>query len=98
MPITLCSIEFVDTHEKIELPKNSNLTAIEEMGINEIPFSCRAGCCGSCVIEITQGIEHLGTPLPEEKDFLVCLGYPGDAYRLACQCTLGGAIALKKAV
>ncbi len=98
MPITLCSIEIVDTQEIIELPQNSNLTAIEEMGINEIPFSCRAGCCGSCVVEIIQGIDHLGTPLQEEKDFLMCLGYQGEAYRLACQCTLSGPISLRKAI
>ena len=98
MPITLCSIEMTETREIIELPKNSNLIAIEEMGINSIPFSCRAGCCGSCVIEVTQGIEHLGTPLPEEKDFLICLGYAEGHFRLACQCNISGSIALKKAV
>lgn len=98
MPIDLCSVEIIDTQEKIELPINTNLTALEEMGIDAIPFSCRAGCCGSCAIEITQGIENLDPPNPEEKDFLACLGYQSDGYRLACQCNLFGSISLKKAV
>lgn len=98
MPITLCTVELIDDQNEIELPINSNLTAIEEMGVNSIPFSCRAGCCGSCVVEITQGIEHIRAPLPEEKDFLICLGYPDDNYRLACQCDINGPISLRKAI
>lgn len=53
----------------------------EEAGV---PFACTEGVCGTCVIEVTQGMENLSPFTQEEKDFL------GNSQneRLACQCKL----------
>jgi len=56
-------------------------SACEEAGV---PFACTEGVCGTCVIEVVQGMENLSPFTLEEKDFLGDQG----CERLACQCKL----------
>ncbi|MEM7175493.1 MAG: 2Fe-2S iron-sulfur cluster-binding protein [Chlamydiota bacterium] len=53
----------------------------EEAGV---PFACEEGVCGTCVIEIEEGMENLSSFTEEEEDFL---GEP-ETERLACQCRI----------
>ena len=53
----------------------------EEAGV---PFCCEEGVCGTCVIEVEEGMEHLSEFTEEESDFL---GEP-ETERLACQCKI----------
>jgi len=53
----------------------------EESGV---PFACTEGVCGTCVIEVVEGMEQLSAFTQEEEDFL---GDQGKE-RLACQCRL----------
>ncbi|MFT7616243.1 MAG: ferredoxin [Candidatus Woesearchaeota archaeon] len=48
-----------------------------------IPFGCTEGICGSCLVEVEEGMENLTEPTQEEKDFEI-----EDKQRLACQCVL----------
>ncbi|MEU2063707.1 2Fe-2S iron-sulfur cluster-binding protein [Streptomyces sp. NPDC013455] len=74
---------------EILLPAGSPLTDIEyETPRRHIPFGCRSGACGACVVEVVEGAAGLGEPDPEELDFLEDLGKAGGTYRLACQCRL----------
>jgi ferredoxin len=63
--------------------------ACEEAGV---PFACTEGVCGTCVIEVEEGMENL-TPFTEaEEDFLGEM----DEERLACQCKIkGGCVKVK---
>lgn len=71
---------FEDTDETIELEDGSPIQeACEEAGV---PFACTEGCCGTCVIEVTEGMENLSRFTQEEADFLGDL----EKERLACQC------------
>jgi len=74
----------------VELPANTPLTDLEfELhGQTSIPFGCRLGVCGACVIEVVEGVGAFDSKGAGEADFLATLGYPGDAFRLACQCRL----------
>ncbi len=86
----MAKLIFEDNQEEFELPDNSPLTeACEEAGV---PFACTEGVCGTCVIEVTEGMENL-TPFNEaEADFLGEL----DKERLACQCKIrGGCVKIK---
>ncbi|SKC86078.1 Ferredoxin [Burkholderia sp. CF099] len=80
--------------QKLEvlLPANSSLTEVEfELhGQESIPFGCRSGACGACVIEVLNGIDALGAQRPSEETFLVNLGFCGRQFRLACQCRIAG--------
>ena len=53
----------------------------EEAGI---PFACEEGLCGTCVIEVEEGMENLSEFTQEESDFLG----DSDCERLACQCKM----------
>lgn len=75
-------IIFEDSGDEIEVEPNGPIaTACEEAGV---PFACTEGVCGTCVIEVKEGMENLSDYTQEEKDFLGDMG----CERLACQCKL----------
>ncbi|MCX6988437.1 MAG: 2Fe-2S iron-sulfur cluster-binding protein [Chlamydiia bacterium] len=75
---------FENTNEEIELEDGASITeACEEAGV---PFACTEGVCGTCVIEVVEGMNHLSAFTQEEMDFLG----DQDRERLACQCKLSG--------
>ncbi|MGL4883056.1 MAG: 2Fe-2S iron-sulfur cluster-binding protein [Waterburya sp.] len=86
------------TDELVDLPTNSNLTALAEFKSSLIPFSCRVGACGACVIEVLEGISNLTKANQSERDFLTRLGYPELRYRLACRCRLKDNITIKSVI
>ncbi len=79
----MATLRFNHSDEEIELPDGSGLAeACEEAGV---PFACTEGVCGTCVIEVKEGMENLSEPTTEEKDFL---GEESCGERLACQCKI----------
>lgn len=79
----MAKLIFDHNEEEIELEDNSPIAeACEEAGV---PFACTEGVCGTCVIEVTDGKEHLSEPTQEERDFL---GEGTCDERLACQCKI----------
>jgi ferredoxin len=75
---------FEGTGEEKDLEEDSPIaTVCEEAGV---PFACTEGICGTCVVEVLEGMEHLSPFTQEEKDFLG----EQDRERLACQCKLRG--------
>jgi ferredoxin len=80
----------VDTHEEHLLEDGSELQeACENSGV---PFACTEGVCGTCVIEVVEGMENLSEFNQAEADFLGDLG----TERLACQCKIkSGCVKIK---
>lgn len=79
----MAKLVFEDSDE-IEIPDGDPIMeACEEAGI---PFACTEGVCGTCVIEVTEGMENLSEFNQAEADFLGDLG----SERLACQCKIKG--------
>ncbi len=75
---------FIDTDEEVEVPDGESIAeACEEAGV---PFACTEGVCGTCVIEVEEGMDNLSEFTQEEEDFLGDM----DNERLACQCKLKG--------
>ena len=81
---------FENTGEEKDLAEDSPLhETCEEAGV---PFACTEGVCGTCVIEVVDGMENLSEFTQEEKDFLG----DQDRERLACQCRIkGGCVRIK---
>jgi ferredoxin len=50
-----------------------------------IPFGCRVGSCGACVVEIVASDAPCGSGGEDERAFLSKLGFSPDRHRLACQ-------------
>ena len=91
------TIKLIPINKEVMLPHGSSLTELEFecFDMSGITFGCRAGVCGACVIQVMQGIEYLGDKRQEERGFLARLGFPDDDFRLACQCTLNGAVTIR---
>ncbi|MER5632951.1 2Fe-2S iron-sulfur cluster-binding protein [Streptomyces nitrosporeus] len=89
-------LKILPTGTEILLPAGSPLTEVEyEISQQLIPFGCRSGACGACVIEVLEGFGSLGEPDDDELDFLHDLGRTGGTHRLACQCRLQGDAAVR---
>lgn len=70
--------------EEIIVENGSSLEApCEECGV---PFACSGGICGSCIIEIQEGMENLSEPTQAEINFLGNDGVLKE--RMACQCSI----------
>lgn len=86
----MAKLFFENLQEEVTLPDGAPIMeACEEAGI---PFACTEGVCGTCVIEVTDGMENLSAFNEAESDFL------GDSAteRLACQCCiLKGCVKIK---
>jgi ferredoxin len=68
---------------------------VEGAGIG-IPFSCRAGNCGSCATEVLEGGENLTKQTGREGFLLQALGVDTKHYRLLCMTELQGDVVLGK--
>ncbi len=67
--------------QEVEIQDGEKIVdAIEELGV---PIGCSNGVCGTCEIEILEGMENLSPLNDEEKD----LGMEGNK-RLGCQCVI----------
>jgi ferredoxin len=78
----MAKLIFENTQEEVEIEDGKPIKdQCEQAGI---PFACSEGVCGSCIIEVTEGMENLSEFTQAEKDFL------GDMQteRLACQCKI----------
>ncbi|HSX11549.1 MAG TPA: 2Fe-2S iron-sulfur cluster-binding protein [Chlamydiales bacterium] len=86
----MAKIIFEDNREETDLPDGSPIAeACEQAGI---PFACTEGVCGTCVIEVTDGMGNLSDFNQAEADFLGEL----DKERLACQCKIkSGCVKIK---
>ncbi len=68
--------------EELELEEGASLKEVcEDAGV---PFACEEGVCGTCVIEVEEGMENLTSFTQEEIDFLG----EQETERLACQCKI----------
>jgi ferredoxin len=86
----MAKLVFEDTQEEFELLDGAPIAeACEEAGV---PFACTEGVCGTCVIEVVEGMDNLSDFNQAEADFLGSL----DRERLACQCKIkGGCVKIK---
>ena len=89
-----CKVVIASTGEVFWLPRNAYLVDALELGVAGLVFGCRAGACGICVIEVTQGAGNLSPCEENEAGLLEALGFHKRSVRLACQCRLHGDIVI----
>lgn len=81
---------FVHSNEEVEVAEGEPIApACEEAGV---PFACTEGICGTCIVEVVEGMENLSPFTEAEQDFLGDMG----CERMACQCKMkNGRVKLK---
>jgi ferredoxin len=89
-----CKVVIRSTGEVFRLPRSAYLSDAIELGVAGLIFGCRAGACGICAIEVTEGMENLSPCEESEAGMLEALGFDQGSMRLACQCRLYGDIVI----
>lgn len=82
-------ITFKSDGKTAEVPAGTSLTQAAEDAGASIPFSCKAGVCVSCLINVNKGMENLTPPTENEKATLEGFGAKPNQ-RLACQVVVNG--------
>ncbi len=78
----MAKLIFTTTEEEMIIEDGAPIQeCCEDAGV---PFACTEGICGTCVIEVEEGMDNLSDYTQEEEDFL---GEKG-CERLACQCKI----------
>ena len=88
-------LTFEDIGVTVTVPAGTRVIDISEKVGSGIIYGCREGDCGTCMMKVTEGWEHLTQPsVLEDKVLRENMGGRHD--RLACQAqVLDGEIAVK---
>jgi len=78
----------------VDVPPGSSLPQVCTEHPLPIVFGCRAGRCGSCLVQVLSGATNLCTPNLREARTLDVLDAEPD-WRLACQCIAFGDVRLR---
>ena len=70
------------------------LAAGEEAGV-EMEAGCFNCSCGTCVVEVVSGMEHLDPPTPEELDVLDQWNRDPEKFRLTCCVKMNGDVTIR---
>ncbi|MBN6188440.1 2Fe-2S iron-sulfur cluster binding domain-containing protein [Aneurinibacillus sp. BA2021] len=88
------TIDFKTSGKKLEVPKEANLLRMSIRYEGGIPYKCGGGICGTCVVKVESGLDHLSKVSKKEVEKLG-EDLIGQGYRLACQTFVNGDIALQ---
>lgn len=89
------TVTFSKSGHSVDVASGSTLLDLEDSGKSEVPFGCRSAACGTCAIDVINGMNNLSPKNEEEQDLLDDLDMDGARRRLACQCTVYGDIEIE---
>ncbi|MFT7003352.1 MAG: ferredoxin [Sulfurimonas sp.] len=80
-------VEIVNDFLAINVKEGSTIQDIVEASGSALPFGCRDGECGTCVVEVESGVEFLSDKTDKEVKALkeACAGTCTPKSRLSCQ-------------
>lgn len=82
-------VKFIADDKEVEVPAGTEFREVCQENDMSLPFGCENGICGTCLVSIKEGAEHLSEKTEQEKETLeVLLAY--EDQRLACQCKVQG--------
>ena len=88
-------VTFEDIGVTVTVPAGTRLIEVSEKVGAGLTYGCREGECGTCMMKIVSGAEHLAAPSVLEDKVLKDI-YAGAADRLACQAqVLGGHVVVR---
>ena len=87
-------VVFKSDGKTVEVPVGASLTQIAEDSGAGIVFSCKAGVCGSCLVNVLRGMDNLSQKTDVEKATLDGLAAKPNQ-RLACQVIVKGDVEIE---
>lgn len=79
--------------ESVEVADGVNLADCDEMFDTPVLFGCRSGSCGTCVLQVVEGMDNISGMLADEKDCIPSVTKESNC-RLACQIHIEGPVKL----
>jgi len=79
----------------LTIPVGAKFTEICDRYDTPLLLGCRACSCGTCLVEVIQGMKNLSLPTESEIVLLSILAEDNPQARLACQCAVFGSVALR---
>lgn len=70
---------------EVDTPEGGRLLDVCDAHGAAIPFSCRSATCGTCRVDVLEGLDLLEPPARAEIELLALLGNDPRRCRLACQ-------------
>ncbi|WP_406053894.1 (2Fe-2S)-binding protein [Streptomyces sp. NBC_01077] len=80
--------------QQVHVPAGSPLLNVSTEHNLPIVFGCRAGRCGTCLVQVVSGSANLRAPTVREEGILKVVDAEPD-WRLACQCIAFGDVHLR---
>lgn len=74
----------ISNNGKKEVKDNDNFDLMDKSEELGVAFGCQDGRCGSCRVEVVEGMDNLTSRTENEKDILG----EDDKNRLLCQCKI----------
>jgi ferredoxin len=94
----LTRVEIMNDFLAIKVPAGSTIQDVAEHSGSSIPFGCRDGECGTCIINVVEGMDFLSPLNEKEKKVLSTMPDHHINSRLSCQMVIekaGGYIRLR---
>ncbi len=88
-------VTFSNTGDEVELQEETSLRDISKKQGWPIAFGCEDGVCGTCIVEIEEGVENLNEIDDVEGQTLEMMMMKDGKHRLACKCRVKGDVKLK---
>jgi len=89
-------ITFQDINQTVTVPVGSRVIDVSERVSAGIVYGCREGDCGTCLMQVVEGAQHLTEPSVVEAKVLRD-HHAGRHQRLACQAQVLGDCVVKPA-
>ncbi len=87
------TIKFVVDDIVASAEVGEKLADVCERELVSIPFGCKSGNCGTCMVKITGALGAVDLPSEDERSTLAIYGVDKE-HRLACQCIVRGDITI----
>ena len=78
-------VEIINDFLAINVKPGKTIQDIVEASGSALPFGCRDGECGTCVVLIESGMDFLSPMTDKEKAVMKTIGESSPKARLACQ-------------
>lgn len=80
-------VEIINDFLAINVKPGATIQDVVEASGSALPFGCRDGMCGTCAVDIVQGMEFLSGKTNKELVVLkeICFGTATPNTRLSCQ-------------
>ncbi|WP_345991770.1 2Fe-2S iron-sulfur cluster binding domain-containing protein [Sulfurimonas sp. HSL-1716] len=78
-------VEIINDFLAINVRPGKTIQDIVEASGSALPFGCRDGECGTCIVTIESGMEYLSDVTDKEKAVMKMLNETNPKARLSCQ-------------